>query len=153
MRPGCSCGKESALHRTDESLDVGRGDLRAGEPHDAPSGKERFEILLGIGDEAGAAVVASAALDINAALDLDECAALDVREICAPLALWMKAELAFQFRPAEPAPVEGEFRFESRTAGFGPVAEAGHGLRLASNDRKRPLPQQDSTRVPPPTWH
>ena len=114
MRPGCSCGKESALHRTDESLDVGRGDLRAGEAHDRPSGKERFEILLGVGDEAGAAVVTAATFDINAALDLDECAALDMREICTPFALGIEDELAFQFRAAKPAPVERELRFEAR---------------------------------------
>ena len=93
---------------------LGRGDLRVGEAHDRPAAEERFEILFSVGDETRAAIVATAAFDVDATLDLDECAALDVREVRAPFALRVKDKLALQLRPAKAAPVEGELRFEPR---------------------------------------
>ena len=95
------------------------GDLLLGESDDRPSGEERFEILLGVGNEAGGAVVAAAAIDEDAALDLDQRPALDVGEVGPPFALRMKSKLALQLRPAKSAPVERELRFEPGGIRFG----------------------------------
>lgn len=97
---------------THEPLDDWCGDLRGREPHDRPASEERFEVFLGVGDEASGAIVAT--LDVDAALDLDERPALDVREVCAPFTLRVKAKLALKFGTAERSPAEGEFRFEAR---------------------------------------
>ena len=109
-------------HAPDDPLDVRRGDLRLGEPHDVPAVQERFQILLGVGDEPGGAIVASPAFDENAALDLDQRPAFDVGEIRAPFALSVKSKLAIQRRAAERLPEEGELRFEA--GGWFLVAEA-----------------------------
>jgi hypothetical protein len=42
---------------SDDSLDIGRGDLGAGEADDGPASQERFEVFLGVGDEARAAAL------------------------------------------------------------------------------------------------
>ena len=106
-------GEHAAPQSADDALDVGRGDLRRGEADDAPAGEECFEVFLGVRDETCGAIVPAAAREVDAALDLDERAALEVREVRAPLPLRMKDELALQLRPAQPAPVEREFRFKA----------------------------------------
>lgn len=108
----------------DDPFDVRSRDLRLGEPHDVPADEKRLQIFLGVGDEPGGAIVPAAAFDEDAALDLDQGSAFDVGEIRAPFPFCMEHELALQLRPAEPAPVEGEFGFETRTAGLVAVAEA-----------------------------
>ncbi len=106
-------GEHAAPQSADDALDVGRGDLRRGEADDAPAGKKRFEVFLGVGDEPRTAVVTAAAGEVDATLDLDERAALDVREVGTPFPFGVKDELALQLRPAQPAPVEREFRFKA----------------------------------------
>ncbi|MEQ1852755.1 MAG: hypothetical protein ABMA01_14335 [Chthoniobacteraceae bacterium] len=85
--------------------------MKLGEPQDAPSVQRRLQILLGVGGEALWAIVA--ALDVDAALDLDECAAIDVGEIRAPLALSVKSKLPLQRRSTERLPVELEAAFQA----------------------------------------
>ena len=98
----------------DEALDDRGGELRRGETHNGPAGEERFEVFLGVGDEAGGAIVPATAFDEHAALDLEDRFARGVSEVCAPFALRVKDEFALQFRAAEAAPVKGEFCFEPR---------------------------------------
>ena len=105
--------------------------MKLGEAKDAPVGQRRFQVFLGVGDEPGGAIVATAAFDEKAALDLDQRPAFDVGEIRAPFALSVKSKLAFQFRTAEPAPVEREFRFETRGWFLVTEAEAHAALRMS----------------------
>lgn len=116
----------------DDPFDVRSRDLRLGEPHDVPTGEKRLQIFLGVGDEPGGAIVASATFDENAALDLDQRPAFDVGEIGPPFPFCMEHELTFQLRATEAAPVEGELCFEAGTASGCSMADARHGLRRAS---------------------
>jgi len=102
----------------DEALDDRGGDLLFRQPHDGPAGKERLDVLRGVGDETGCAIVPATAFDEHAALDLEDRFARGVSEVCAPFALRVKDEFALQFRAAEAAPVEGELCFEARTERF-----------------------------------
>jgi hypothetical protein len=116
---------------SDQPLDVRCRDLRLGEPHDVPSGQERLQIFLGVGDETGGAIVPADAFDEDAALDLDEHSALNVREVRAPFALSVKSKLAIQRRAAERLPKEGELRFETRGWLLVTEAEAHAALRMS----------------------
>lgn len=123
-----------------QPLNEWRRDLRLREPDDIPAGQKRFDVFGGVRDEPGGAIVAPTALDVDAALDLDQRPAFEMGEIGPPFSLRVKDELTPQLRSAEPAPVESEFRFESRAAGFG--AEAGtdelHSRRSLSKRELRP---------------
>jgi len=116
-------------HAPDDPLDVRRGDLRLGEPHDVPAGQRPFQILLGVGGEPLWAVVA--APNPDAALDLDQRPAFDVGEVRAPFALSVKAKLALQRRAAERLPEEGELRFEAGGWFLVTEAEAHAALRMS----------------------
>lgn len=123
----------------DQPLNEWRRDLCLREPDDVPSGQKRFDVFGGVRDEPGGAIVAATALDVDATLDLDQRPAFEMGEIGPPFALRVKDELASQLRPAEPAPVESEFRFQSRAAGF--VTKAGtdelHSPRSLSKRARR----------------
>jgi len=108
-----SSGWCHAPQSADNLLDVRRGDLGCREPHDRPARQPGVEVFLGVGNEAGGAIVTAAAVDEDAALDLDQRPALHVGEVRPPLPLRVKLKLRRQRRPAETSPVEGEFRFEA----------------------------------------
>ena len=79
-------------------------------------------------EEARRSIVPATTGDVNSALDLDQRAALDVGEICTPLARRMEAIFAFEQGAAERLPVEQEPLFQPGWRFF--VAEAqAHGLR------------------------
>ena len=120
-----------AVDAPDEALDDWGGDLRRGEPHDRPTREKRFEVFLGVGDKACDAVVTTDTGEMDAALDLDQRAAFEMGEVRAPFPRRMKLEFQRQFRSAEAAPVEGEFRFEARTARRGAKTEVHAPARLS----------------------
>ena len=99
---------------SDEALDDRGGDLLFRQPHDGPAAEERLDVLRGVGDETGCAIVPATAFDEYAALDLEDRFARDVGEVCAPFAFCVKDEFALQFRAAEAAPVDGKLCFEPR---------------------------------------
>ena len=117
--------------------------MKLGEAKDAPVGQRRFQVFLGVGDEPGGAIVATAAFDAKAALALVQRPAFDVGEVRAPFALSVKSKLALQRRAAERLPEEGELRFEAGGWFLVAEAEAHAALRMSKRthlvdaDRRR----------------
>jgi hypothetical protein len=125
-------GEPVLKNAPDQPLNEWRRDLRFGQPDDIPSGQKRLGVFGGVRDETGGAIVASTAVNVQTALDFEKRFAFHMSEIGPPFALRVKDEFTTQLRPAEPAPVESELRFESRAAGFGAEARA-YRLGGASN--------------------
>ena len=94
-------------------LNVWRGDHVRREPHDRPVAQPCVEIFLAVVGKTGGAIVATTAEYVETTLDFDQRPAFDMGEVGTPPALRIKSKLWHQGRPAETAPVEGEFCFKT----------------------------------------
>ena len=120
-------------HAPDDPLDVWRGDLQPGEPHDVPAVEERCQIFLGIGYEPGGAIVPAATFDENAALDLEDRPAFDVGKIRTPFSFCMEHEFTFQLRATEADATVRTFALAA-----GAMDEADYSVWLKANSTLTP---------------